>query len=172
MLVGVATGMLTPGPVVDDTTDESLAGTSGDPTATPDPDPQTVRTLVTEDLNEWRAQRGLERLDRAPDRRAVLDTFAADLARVDYFTNDSVDRSKYSPRGRLRANGYDCPAVAHGLVRLPPDDDRQTAADYARDTVDTVKTGLMDEPGYQYTSVHAVGVHVDDGTVYVVYVAC
>ena len=155
MLVGVATGMLTPGPVVDDTTD-----------------PETVRAVVSEDLNDWRAGRGLDRLDRAPDRQAVLDAFAADLARVEYFTNDSVDRSAYSPRGRLQAEGYDCPAVAHGLLRLPPDDGRRTATDYGRDAADTIQSGLADKPGYRYTSVHAVGVHVDDGTVYVVYVAC
>ncbi len=173
MLVGVTTGMLTPGPVVEDTTDERLTG-GVDPTATatPDPDPETVRAVVGEDLNDWRAGRGLDRLERAPDRRAVLDEFAADLARVDYFTNDSVDRSAYSPRGRLQEHGYDCPAVAHGLLRLPPGEDRRTGAEYGRDAAETIRSGLADEPGYQYTSVHAVGVHVEDGTVYVVYVAC
>lgn len=174
MLVGVATGMITTGPVTGDTHDRGLTGPGVDPTptTTPVPDPGTVRAVVRKNLNDWRVERGRDRLERAPDRRAVLDEFAADLARVDYFTNDSLDRSRYSPRGRLRESGHDCPAVAHGLLRLPPDDGRQTATDYGRDAAETIRAGLTDKPGYQYTAVHAVGVHVVDGTVYVVYVAC
>jgi len=175
LLVGAATGMLA-GPVTGDAPDRGPTG-AADPTAetatsAPDPDPETVRRVVRERLNDWRGERGLDRLESAPAWRTTLDGFAADLARESYFRNDSLDRSRYSPRGRLVENGHDCPAVAHGLLALPPDDDRTTATDYAEDAAETVRAGLADEPGYRYTTTHAVGVHVVDGTVYVAYVAC
>lgn len=170
-------------------------GTGSTPSGTQESerfDESEFRSAVLSGINDFRESRNRSPLSRDPDRRAVANEIAADLAASAYFENESAaDAERFAIDRRLERSNESCALEVGDSIRdasalyleifyqRPVETEEGTVRYRTNDQLAEAiveRVRAADRGGgllYENSRRHDLGVHVtEDRAVYVVYVVC